>query len=409
MIIEHTLSPSKPGLISRDQLGGSRRIGWMVSWIRAGAPNERSPEDQIMNPHIIPRAACAALATLVPQMTNCLQLRPLFPFDDASSIESWSPTHDRVMGGVSTGRPVWTGECARFSGELSLENNGGFASFRVQLKEPLDLSDQDGLRLRVRGDGRNWKVSLRTGQDLAGRGRNDHNWQAPFQTRKDADWQDVKIPFSAFVPGFHGRYARTEDPLDTANIVNLGLQVADGQAGEYSLDVASIEAWTARADCREPGTVGAHQHRSEILGKALDESPTAETLATALQWSERVLVVAEPLAGNNYGKSASIQRGRLIAAFDQLVARELRIVHVLGERAAVAAGRQLDPQAARALRDRWDLPADQWSCALVGKDGGVKKRWDGPFDPVEAFDAIDAMPMRRSEESERSGSPDSGR
>ncbi|WP_419191111.1 CIA30 family protein [Saltatorellus ferox] len=343
-------------------------------------------------------------------MTDDVQTRELFRFEKAASIDPWTSNHDRVMGGVSTGKASWTDEHARFAGELSLENNGGFASFRVQPTEPLALSDFDGLRLRVRGDGRNWSVSLRTGQDLrTGKGRSDHNWQAPFQTRRPSEggpeWQEVTIPFDAFVPVFHGRYAPTAEPMDRANIANVGLQVSDGQEGDYTLDVLSIDAWAASAADGvadgAAGTIGASERRTEALGKALDEAPSADRLLSALRWSERVLVIGEPLKGDDYGKDASIQRGRLIASLDGLVARDLRVVHLLGERAAIVAGRQLDSTAAKELREHWGLAAGEWSCALVGKDGEVKKRWAKPFEPVEAFETIDAMPMRRSEMEDR--------
>ncbi|QDV04737.1 Complex I intermediate-associated protein 30 (CIA30) [Planctomycetes bacterium Poly30] len=213
----------------------------------------------------------------------------------------------------------------------------------------------------------------------------------------------VTVPFEAFVPVFHGRYARTDGPLDRSNIVNVGLQVADGQAGEYSLEVASIDAWSIGTEEPKPGTIAAHEGRTEALAKTLAKSPTAETLVRTLRSSERVLVVAEPLVSDDYGKLASIQRGRLVAVLEELAARDLRVIHVLGERATLAAGRQLDSKATQALRDRWDLPTGSWSCTLIGKDGGIKKRWQRPIDPQNAFELIDVMPMRRSEARRRSG------
>lgn len=350
-----------------------------------------------MSPGMVPWTACAVLL-LVTQLVGGLQLTSLFRFDEASSIQPWRSNHDRVMGGVSSGVASWTGESVRFAGELSLENGGGFASFRSQLKEPLDLSSSGGLRLRVRGDGRNWALSLRTGQ-----GRSGHHWKAPFQTEKGTEWQMVTVPFDAFAPSFRGRYARTARPLDTSNIVNIGLRVADGQAGEYTLDVASIDAWRAPSEDVQPGSIAAFEARTQDLGRVLDEEPTAAALLGALGWSERVLVVAEPLEGNAYGKLASIQRGRWVAALEELALRDLRVVHLLGEQAALVAGRQLDATSAATLRDRWGLPAGEWATALVGKDGGVKRRWRVMSGVEDVFPLVDAMPMRRSEALKRSG------
>ena len=66
----------------------------------------------------------------------------------------WFVVNDGVMGGISSGRMRPVGDdVAAFSGHVSLENNGGFASVRTVL-EPGDLSAFAGLALRVRGDGR---------------------------------------------------------------------------------------------------------------------------------------------------------------------------------------------------------------------------------------------------------------
>jgi len=40
---------------------------------------------------------------------------------------------------------------------------------------------------------------------------------------------------------------------------------------------------------------------------------------------------------------------------------------------------------------------EQTSFVLIGKDGGVKRRWTGKLSVDELFQAIDAMPMRQFE------------
>ena len=99
---------------------------------------------------------------------------PLLDFSDRAAAEAWRPVHDTVMGGVSSGRSRAIDGAVLFEGRVSLDNNGGFASFRLSEGLP-DLSRRDGLRLRVRGDGQVYKLSLRTD------GRWDGvSWQAPF-------------------------------------------------------------------------------------------------------------------------------------------------------------------------------------------------------------------------------------
>jgi len=57
----------------------------------------------------------------------------LFDFDDRSAVDGWHAIDDRVMGGVSCSRlrhdPAGH---AVFEGEVSLAQNGGFASVRSE-------------------------------------------------------------------------------------------------------------------------------------------------------------------------------------------------------------------------------------------------------------------------------------
>ncbi|MEE2940481.1 MAG: CIA30 family protein [Planctomycetota bacterium] len=340
----------------------------------------------------------AALPLLpAPLLTQEVDTQPIARFEDEASIAAWRPNHDRVMGGVSTGRPSWSEGAMRLTGELSLENNGGFASFRWSPEGGLDLSEADGLRLRVRGDGRNWKVSLRTRQ-----GRRGMNWQAPFMTSNADAWQTVLLPFDAFEPSYRGRLVRTEEPIELARVATFGITVADGQEGDYALEVASIEAWSSGAAEPRAGTLAAREARTSALVDALAGEPTADRLIEALRDAERVLVVAEPLSRGSYGKAASIQLGRFMAKHEELTARDMRVVHLLGDRATLVAGSQLGPEATRSLRAAWGLRADAYACVLVGKDGGVKERWGELVAAEQVIAPVDRMPMRRREARERS-------
>lgn len=55
------------------------------------------------------------------------------------------------------------------------------------------------------------------------------------------------------------------------------------------------------------------------------------------------------------------------------------------------------------LRARIRCTGEAEFTALVGKDGDLKRTWDGPAPNAEIFAAIDAMPMRRWEMQERTG------
>ena len=56
----------------------------------------------------------------------------------------------------------------------------------------------------------------------------------------------------------------------------------------------------------------------------------------------------------------------------------------------------VSPKDAKWLRRSSDCKADD-KYVLIGKDGGVKRRWDGPLHVDDLFETIDAMPMRQFE------------
>jgi hypothetical protein len=68
----------------------------------------------------------------------------------------------------------------------------------------------------------------------------------------------------------------------------------------------------------------------------------------------------------------------------------------LGERDVVV--QEITPEVARRERPELGVSPDvAFELLLVGKDGGIKKRWDEPVAASEISRLIDTMPMRRYE------------
>ena len=90
------------------------------------------------------------------------ELHVLLDFDTAAEAELFSPIDDAVMGGVSSSRLVVEEPgIAVFSGNVSLENNGGFASVR-SLPRDWGTAAAREFVLRVRGDGKRYRFNVRT-------------------------------------------------------------------------------------------------------------------------------------------------------------------------------------------------------------------------------------------------------
>ena len=149
----------------------------------------------------------------------------------------WRGVSDQVMGGISEalvardtidGRP-----CLRLSGDVRLENSGGFIQAALDLAPEggtLDASGFAGVRLTVRGNGERYSAHLRTPDNV-------RPWQS-YRAHFDAGpaWQAIDLPFAAFAP------YRLAAPLDTARLRRIGL-VAIGRAFRADLAVARLELY----------------------------------------------------------------------------------------------------------------------------------------------------------------------
>ena len=148
----------------------------------------------------------------------------------------WTLVNDDVMGGRSTSRlTVTEAGTGVFSGFVSLENNGGFASTRAPVAAP-DLAERRGVVLRVRGDGRSYQLRFR--MDTSSRGL---AYKAEFDTRADV-WQEISIPFGDFQATFRGHHPPGAPPLDPGEIRQIGFLIADGKEGPFRLEVAWMKA-----------------------------------------------------------------------------------------------------------------------------------------------------------------------
>lgn len=148
-----------------------------------------------------------------------------FTVDDGNG---WYVQNDTVMGGVSSSSVgVERGELV-FSGNLSLDNNGGFASVRGPILEPGSAGSGDALTIDSTGDGRTYLVQILTSTD-------SHVTRfVPVDGR-------VILPFSDFVStDWRLEPISAVAPLEAESIEQIAIYVLDGQVGEFALRVRSI-------------------------------------------------------------------------------------------------------------------------------------------------------------------------
>jgi len=158
----------------------------------------------------------------------------LFDFNATNAMPGWQIVNDDVMGGVSRSAFAVTNGVAVFRGEVSLENNGGFASVRSSPTR-LPLEGLAAFVLRVRGDGRRYKFTARTDA-----GFDTPLYQHAFPTRP-GQWEEHRLEFKDFVPTFRGRVLTGVAPLNPGKATSVGLLISDKQQGPFRLEIAWVK------------------------------------------------------------------------------------------------------------------------------------------------------------------------
>jgi monofunctional biosynthetic peptidoglycan transglycosylase len=161
--------------------------------------------------------------------------RTLFDFDGSDTVTQWRTVNDGVMGGLSDGKFRITGEgCLEFYGNLSLKNNGGFASVR-SAPAGLGLTDEDVIVARVRGDGRRYYLNARVPTI-----RMAFSYRASFQT-KAGEWQEIRIPLKSLRATSFGRQIPDASSVNASNVNGIGFLLADKIPGRFGLEVDWIK------------------------------------------------------------------------------------------------------------------------------------------------------------------------
>lgn len=156
------------------------------------------------------------------------------PHPRAATGTDWEFLSDRVMGGVSGGglsRAVVAGRTAlRLTGDVRLDNNGGFVQAALDLTPDgvgIDARGLGGIALDVLGADEGYNVHLRTA-DVT---RPWQSYRAVFTAPQR--WTRINLPFCDFTPH------RLDAPLDLSRLRRIGL-VAIGRAFRADLAVAWI-------------------------------------------------------------------------------------------------------------------------------------------------------------------------
>ncbi|SDS04140.1 Complex I intermediate-associated protein 30 (CIA30) [Formosa sp. Hel1_31_208] len=156
----------------------------------------------------------------------------LFDFSNTSNIYNWRIVDDVVMGGRSNGSfEINEDGHGKFSGYVSLENNGGFSSLRYNF-ETKQATEFSKFVLYIKGDGKSYQFRVKQSS------RDYVSYIYEFDTT--ADWMTVEIPFKDMYPGFRGRRLRQAN-FQGDVMEEIGFLIGNKKAQSFELLIDKIE------------------------------------------------------------------------------------------------------------------------------------------------------------------------
>lgn len=160
----------------------------------------------------------------------------LVDLGDPAAVASWTTVNDPVMGGRSTSTVAFGDGGLVFSGNISLDNNGGFASARGPVDPEIGrrATGATSLRVRALGDGKTYVLKVETGQPWS--------YIQRFATEAGVR-RTYDLPVSGFEPvGMFLDPVPSAAPLDPSTISRVALYILDKQEGPFQLVVSSIDS-----------------------------------------------------------------------------------------------------------------------------------------------------------------------
>ncbi|MBP0905090.1 CIA30 family protein [Mariniflexile gromovii] len=155
----------------------------------------------------------------------------IFDFNTKSDVTNWKTINDVVMGGKSNSFfSINDAGIGVFRGEVSLENNGGFAMLQYHFNSK-NVFTFSKVCLKVKGDGKTYQFRIKNSA------RDKHSYIATFNTT--TKWCNIEIPFSNMHPAFRGK------SLDIPNysgeqMEQITFLIGNKKEETFSLEISNI-------------------------------------------------------------------------------------------------------------------------------------------------------------------------
>ena len=164
---------------------------------------------------------------LTPMASNVI-----FDFNQKSNLKGWYIVDDVVMGGKSSGSFEMSPEGhGIFSGNVSLDNYGGFSSLRYQFdRKPIEGFTK--VLLKIKGDEKKYQFRIKSNS------RDYYSYITTFKT--NGDWQEVELPLASMIPSFRGRKLNKPN-FSSDSIEEIAILIGNKKEEEFRLIIDKIE------------------------------------------------------------------------------------------------------------------------------------------------------------------------
>jgi hypothetical protein len=154
----------------------------------------------------------------------------------ADKNQKWILLSDNIMGGITKSNLEYKENSLVLSGNISLENYGGFSSTKTQYSE-FDLSLYKGLKIRYKSSNQQYAFTL----------EDSRNWTLPnykgdFPPKSGNDWNEATLYFKDFKEYQIGEPSgRKMKQSALKNIVRMGITTTEKKAGPFFIEIDYIE------------------------------------------------------------------------------------------------------------------------------------------------------------------------
>jgi len=156
-------------------------------------------------------------------------------FGESQDNINWQIVNDGVMGGKSQSEAVLLPNSLLFKGNLSLENNGGFASIRSPF-ENFDFSNAKYIEIRYRSEGGDFNFRLE-------QSRYFFNPYLAMKLANSSEWSTLKIKTSDLNVLRMGKELGKIDKDQKIKAKRLSIMKSDKQPGPFQIEIDYIKIY----------------------------------------------------------------------------------------------------------------------------------------------------------------------